>query len=289
MKARPNDGTTGDLELFHDEELDSGQREELSEALREDPTLRDRLATVYRVDDAIRAALGAEEPNRQAYCVTWRRPSLIGLAAATIIISVIPAVVWYAVSQSSSRRTRLAACTPHEPLPAPAALDYEPIRVVLSLPVPRSATDPRGATPRSGGVSLASSRIDNRTLIARVDQTLRAGRLQETLRLLEASTEDQRVAAYRYMGELLRSASAAEQILDLLAPSEQLAVCGEWAREPRLRPVAFTRLRLLSGDPEVVDALRRLTTALANEPDLRLWLRSYRLVAPSAAWRSAPS
>ena len=204
----------------------------------------------------------------------------------------IPAVVWYALSQSSSRSTGPTGDTRFERQPTAEATDYEPIRVVLSLParqVRHEATEPRRVTLHEGTRYESSSDFDNRTFLAQLDRTLRAGRVQDTVLLLESMSGDQRGVAYRHIGELLRSAFIAEQILDHLGPSEQLAVCGEWAREPRLRPVAFTRLRRLSGEPSLSDALQLLTSKLAQEPDLRIWLRSYQLVHRAAEHAAAPS
>ena len=48
--------TTQELERYLDEELGNARRAELSEALRRDPALRERLATVRRVDELLRGA-----------------------------------------------------------------------------------------------------------------------------------------------------------------------------------------------------------------------------------------
>jgi anti-sigma factor RsiW len=54
--------STLDLELFRDGELAEDLRAALSEALRSDPRLRDRLAGIARVDAAASAAFAAPAP-----------------------------------------------------------------------------------------------------------------------------------------------------------------------------------------------------------------------------------
>jgi hypothetical protein len=106
---------------------------------------------------------------------------------------------------------------------------------------------------------------------------------------LDGASKDERGLAYRYIGELLRSAQLAEELLDRLTPREQVTVCGEWAREPGLRPVVFTRLRRLSQDPGLSEDVQVLVTRLAREPTLRSWLFGYQLVGRDSAGDLTPS
>jgi hypothetical protein len=160
--------------------------------------------------------------------------------------------------------------------------EYYPIRVVFSCPVrtvSRQTGDDQDArsTLEAGRKVVTVAMREDTDFLLQLGRALGAGRIEETLDLLSEASDDQRAAGYRYMGELVRSASVAEQILDRLSPQEQVAVCGQWARKPMVRPVAFDRLRLLSTQAELSEEVRVVVSKLAEDPTLRSWLRSYRL------------
>ncbi len=95
--------TTLALELYHDEELDDTRRAELSEALRRDPALRERLASVRGVDETLRDALLDENPAERIPLVRALYRSRPALAAACVLIAVIAA--WAALAVCSLARS----------------------------------------------------------------------------------------------------------------------------------------------------------------------------------------
>ena len=93
--------------------------------------------------------------------------------------------------------------------------EYHSIRVVFSLPVERTPIQPvvgHGIEPTSAVATVTSE--DLRGFLTRLDYALSAGRIEDTLDLLNGASEGQRTVAYRRLGELLRSAHVVEQILD---------------------------------------------------------------------------
>lgn len=283
--------TTQDLELYHDQELDACRQDKLSEALRHDSALRDRLAAVYRVDDCLRTALTDQRLTQQNQLGNWgdRWPAV--LAAASLLIAA-TAVAWYAVWQPPSHNGDVAESAQSEQPQVVEAFEYHPIRVVFSLPVrtmQQDRSDRQTITANAGQRLAIPGEQDAGDFLAQLDRTLRGGRVQDTLRLLDTTSEEERSLAYRHIGQLLRSAQVAEEILDLLSPREQLAVCSEWARKPALRPVVFTRLRHLLDEPGLSDAVQVILTRLAKEPALRIWLRGYQLVQQNPTGEHLPS
>lgn len=288
MTRRGECWTTEDLERLRDEELDATRRDELNEDLRRDPALRERLATVYRVDDALR--VGLTEPDSTAHRhvgSTWSRSRFI-LAAASLLLAV-TAVAWYAVLRPSSHSRNLADGVGTEQHQVVEAVAYEPIRVVFSLPVHATRQDTPGPQTVTAERREQPDRSARSGFLARLKNALRTEQIQEALGLLDGASKDERGLAYRYIGELLRSAQLAEELLDRLAPREQVTVCGEWAREPGLRPVVFTRLRRLSQDPGLSEDVQVLVTRLAREPTLRSWLLGYQLVGRNSTGELTPS
>ncbi|MGB2987170.1 MAG: hypothetical protein WBE26_14970 [Phycisphaerae bacterium] len=293
MTQRIETWTTEDLELYRDEELDPVRRSELNEALRRDPGLRDRLATVRRVDDMLRSALVDEIPARSSRLRFMLHRSTRVLAAACLLIAVTTAL-WFAFGHGSAPAIRVAQEEGEIQPGQPAELEYKPIRVVFSLPIRRktreASNQPALAPDTEERTQLASAAMyGNRDFLVRLHHVLGAGQIDETLGLLNGASDDQRAVAYRHMGEMLRSALVAEQILDRLSSGEQLAVCRQWAREPGLRAVVFTRLRRFSKEPELSDKVQVLVARFARDPVLLPWLRGYQLVSSGAAVEVAPS
>jgi hypothetical protein len=288
MTRRGEHWTTEDLELLRDEELDATRRDELSEDLRRDPALRERLATVYRVDDALRVALTEPDSTAHRWLGGTLSRSRFILAAASLLLAV-TAVAWYAVLRPSSHSRNLADGVGKEQRQSAEAVEYEPIRVVFSLPVQPTRQDARSTQTVMADRHEQPARPARGGFLARLNDALRTEQIQEALSLLDGASKNERGLAYRYIGELLRSAQLAEELLDRLTPQEQVTVCGEWAREPGLRPVVFTRLRRLSQDPGLSEDVQVLVTKLAREPTLRSWLLGYQLVGRDSAGKLTPS
>ena len=285
--------TTEDLELYHDEELDPARRSELSAALRRDPALRKRLATVRRVDDLLAGALVAELPasRRSLRIVLSGRAPLV--AAASLLIAV-TAAGWFTVKHWPPGETRVAEDAPQRSSDAAAQVEYRAIRVVFSLPVRKTSPEtpsqvPTNASPDTKSVAAVAAVRDDAPFLARLDWMLKTGRMQEALDLLNGASENQRAVAYRHMGNLFRSAYVAEQILDGLSPREQLAVCRQWARQPLVRPTAFDRLRRFSRQPGLSGEVDVVVAELAKEPELETWLHGYQLAGTDSSAEDAPS
>ena len=281
MSEPSNRWTTQDLELFHDEEMEEPRRSQLSEDLRRDPQLRERYATVRRVDDLMRAGI-TEGKSAERRRWEWRIPLRMPAAAAAGLLITVTAVWWFAsVHKPVGDVSVVDLHVPDEP-ESPAEGEYRAVRVVFSLPLrtdSRSLDGERevGSDAERGHRVVAVAMREDTDFLLRLNRAIGAGRIEETLDLLERSSDEQRAAAYRYIGDLLRSASVAEQILDRLSPPEQVAACGQWAREPVVRSVAFNRLRSLSKREELAGEVKLVLDKLAQDPTLSSWLRSYRL------------
>lgn len=269
--------TTRDLELYHDGELDHEKRSALGDALRRDPELRERFATVCRVDDELRAAFISEQAARH-HGRRVLRPFARNVLAAACLLAAAGLTWWFASSQRPWRQTALVKDVhPGDSNTAPES-EYHAIRVVLSLPVDSTlvqAVTEQGVEPLPASATTASEEVPR--FLARLNHALVEGRIEDTLDLLDGASRTQRTVAYRHLGELLRSAYVAEQILDRLSPQEQLAVCSLWAHEPVVQPIVFERLRRFSREPELSNDVRSIVTKLARDPRLRPWLRGYQL------------
>lgn len=272
--------TTEDLELYHDGELDAARRAELAGALRRDPALRERYGVVCRVDDNLLAAFLAQQVEHRRLP---RTISLLRSPAAVAACLLFAAVLtgWYAFSG------RIPDGKSQEDLYAEADADIEPpyeaVRIVFSLPV-RAQPQASAVTREDNDTVLesASGLIDATTFVERIDSVLKGGHDEDALALLDGASQGQRQAVYRHLGGLIRSAEAAERVLDRLSREEQLAACKEWAREPGMRTTAFARLRRLSGEPELAGDVRSVVAGLSREPQLLPWLRSYQLIGDAS-------
>jgi hypothetical protein len=261
--------------------MEEPRRSQLTEDLRRDPQLRERYATVRRVDDLMRRAITDENVLRRPHAGAGARLRVPAVAAAGFLILVSAAWWFMRYSQPSGEVQVLTVKAPGRTNEA-VQPEYHPIRVVFSCPVrtaSRQAGDNEDArSPLESGRQVVTVGMrEDADFLLQLDRALGAGRIEDTLGLLREASEDQRAAGFRYMGELVRSASVAERILDRLSPHEQVAVCGQWARKPVVRPLAFERLRRWSMQAELSEEVRVVVSKLAEDPALRSWLRSYRL------------
>ncbi len=294
MSERVNRWTTEDLERFHDGQLDEPQRSALSEDLRRDPQLRERYATVRRIDELMHTALTTERVDRRD---SWRlmSPFVVRALAAACLLVAVSAYWWFPRGGHSSAKLQVAHSPDADQAAEPGGTTYRPIRVVFSLPVRKAPPDAAGEVeplPESdvGAEAVAAVVRENMIFLTRLDQAMGAERIEETLALLADASAGQHAVGYQYMGELLRSASVAEQILNRLSPEEQVQVCGHWAREPAVRSVAFSRLRRFLAEPSLSKDVRVVLERLARNPALHSWLRGYRLFDDDIQLRkSAPS
>jgi hypothetical protein len=259
MTKRRHNWTTLDLELFHDEQLDADRVTELSDDLRQHAALRARLATVRRLDDAMTAAL-AQPRTASSWKINTR---VLHYAAAACVGVFAVAIGW---SWLSRPRGDFHA------IPEIAQATPRSVRVVLSLPLPGEPE------PNLQQASAIGSAQEEKLFLTRLGGALSSGRIEEALGLLGGAAPAQRRLGYRYLGEVLQSAQVAEEVLDSLNTEEQIAVCGDWAFEPAIRPAVFERLRRLSRDPALAEKLRGLVAELSSQPALRSWLQSYQLL-----------
>ncbi len=300
MRPTQSSWSTNDLELCHDEELDDARRAELIADLRGDPALRERLAEVGRLDVSIRSVLRKEHApsvgtNASLEClgaftpaVRWRRHFVLTLAAACLLLT-LTGVWWVSSHRGVERGVEMASDQriPTSTTPGPRnddteASSYQAIRVVFSLPVrarpavptPKTTpAEPVVAERRLPGIAVSSDEV-------RLTALLAAGRIRAMLDLLSQTPGDRRVAACARFGRRLRAASTAEQILDRLAPREQLAVCRQWVGQPNLRPVVFARLQRFSRRAKLHDEVRTMVAAYSADSSLRGWVRGYQLPGP---------
>ena len=285
--------STRELELYHDEELEPAQRSKLSEALRRDPELRERLATVRRVDDLLGAALADDAPAaRRPLRLVFSRS--VPVAAAAGVLIAVTAAAWFTVKQWPHGEIQVAQDANQRSSDLAGQPEYRPIRVVFSLPIGTASPEPAGragttAKAETNSVLVVAAVRDDASFVARLDRMLKTGRIQEALDLLEGASDNQRAVAYRRMGELLRSAYVAEQILDRLSPREQLAVCRQWARQPQVRPTAFDRLRRFSRQPGLSGDVQVVVAELAKDPELATWLHGYQLIRADSPAEDASS
>lgn len=238
-----------DLERFHDGDLDGEREADLRSALFRDAALRNRLAEIRDVDATIRDALA--EPSSapaRSRVLLWRR---VGAAAAMIAIAATSVVL---VSRNPKQTLRIETASTN----APAAPAYEPVRVVLSVPV-HAVRPSLAARPREAA-----------------DELVKPAGVRTP-------------APNPGMSELVRSAMTARAFLDDLSPSEQLAVSRDWAVSGTQPAVAFARLRELSDRPELRRDVHTVLAELATDDRLASWLRSYRLTALMRNPESMPS
>jgi hypothetical protein len=87
--------------------------------------------------------------------------------------------------------------------------------------------------------------------------------------------EGDRARAEVFLSRTLRSARTAELLLDGLGPEAQVTLASRWAREPKLRPVAFDRLRRLAEDDATSALVEAELARLGRDRDLSPWVRGF--------------
>lgn len=254
-----------DLERFHDGDLPDADRDALAGDLRRDSRLRERLAGVIALDAQVRSALLGEAPARSPR-LTLRGPILFGSIAAVAAASL--ALAFAASIMLGSRRAEV----PPQIAAAPPAPDQEQIvrdafRNAREYGIRLTVREAPAAEPAQPVPDPTRE-----AMLAMLDR----GDFDGALLAMRADATPDR-ALWQAVGERIRSGLAAEEILAALAPEEQIAVCRAWVERPSLRPVTFAWLARLgaSTDPAVRAAVTDLRNDLAQQPDLRPWLRSY--------------
>lgn len=272
----PRQWTTEELERLVDGDLPEPDRSALQAELRTDALLQARHAAILRGDEALRLALLTPR-------LAGRRNVRLGLLIAPIAAAVLFAAIgWTLWSRGGgigdpSGPARSGPASHHDPFTAQPA-GGRPDFVVAELPIKRrAASQPRPeAAPR--GAHLAQAPEPAQPLRERLSRGDAAG----VIELIDGTAPADRAALYQQLGEVLRSAATADRVLDQLSPEGQLAVSQAWAHEPRLRTVAFQRLQRLALEPELQTRLAAAVHELERTPNLRPWLRSYRLEGLSA-------
>jgi hypothetical protein len=260
MTTRPDAWRTLDLELFRDGELPEPARGAIGEALREDPALRQRLAAAARIDTLARQAMiegpvCAAQPGGR-----WR---LFGAAIACAAVLALGVTVAMRIGPPA------APSVPPARVVAEVVPEASSYRIVWSIPVVAAQRPVPAISPDTNPKPDAEQ----------LERALASDDERGAAKVLAEASIETRAAAYRRMGELIRSAGACERLLDSMEPSEQLSVCRQWAMDPRLRPVTFARLAKLGGNSTLSVQYAGVVGALSEYPELRPWLRSY-IAAP---------
>lgn len=264
--------TRHDLELYVDNALDAAATEQLSEALRESPDLRRRLAQVTRLDSIATAALLKPTPSGRPTTPRWA--AMIGLVGAAAMLLV--AVLFLRSTPHAS------PLQPIEPAPIVANTETPDSMIIFSFPLRTPATEPKrhdkAPTDRAIVVAPADqttpSANDSAHLPSKakfssmLDAALARGDAGAAAALLATTDAELRVEGYRRLGTVLRSVTTARRVLDELPIDAQLAACRELVLEPRWRTITCTHLTTLREDPSLREAVDALLTELSRSPDL---------------------
>ncbi len=256
MTTRSTIWTRQELELFHDGELDGVRHEAMTEDLRRDHRLRARLSQVRALNSLAERALTGRDDK--AAPIRIRRPRRYLAAAAAITL--LGAVAY------------VASMILPQPADAPGS-GYDPVRVVLSIPV--TATGHSTRHPDAPSAGPVRSDPTDPYFEDEFESALAQGRADEALRLVDGADPAQQAWSYRRISRLIASAAAAEDLLDRMTPDQQLRICAHWVDNGHLRRVAFERLGLLSTDTTVATSYDELVRRLAADPEYHSWLKSY--------------
>lgn len=264
-----------ELELVIDGATAADRAESVERTLESAGADAARLEELRAIDALVRGALLAPIAGSSR---TGRRRRAAPLLAAAALLLVAGAAALIRLQTSAPE-------PPKAPPPVVAvrpvadAAEYESVRVVLSLPAPRSERSPTDV-PASAADTTETTRpsvSQAREIASAFGDASDAGIRRAVTAINEASPED-RAAALATLGQTLRSGSTAVRILDKLGPRDQVAVCSELALDASLRAVALQRLRGLADDPDVGADARAAVRALAAAPGMKPWLRSYGLL-----------
>lgn len=256
MTTRSTIWTWQELELFHDSELDGVRHEAMTEDLRRDHRLRARLSQVRALNSLAERALTGRDDK--AAPIRIRRPRRYLAAAAAVTL--LGAVAY------------VASMILPQPADAPGSV-YDPVRVVLSIPV--TATGHSTRHPDRPSAAPVRSAPTDPYFEDEFESALAQGRADEALRLVDSADPAQQAWSYRRISRLITSAAAAEDLLDRMTPDQQLRICAHWVDTGHLRRVAFERLGLLSTDTTVATSYDEIVRRLAADPEYHSWLKSY--------------
>lgn len=252
--------TDHDLERFHDGELPEPERTVLSDDLRASPGLRERLSRVAHLDGIALKALASPAMAGAARSES-PRPGLptvaFGVLAAAACLA-IAALVALLIAGGHGAPPTIPDGLAENAAPAGPTRSGA-VRVVLSLPVIAPAP------PHS---------VD-------IDAALARGEISKAATALASTDRRTRDAHFRRVGEVIRSAANAQDLLDALSAADQLAACRVWADDPRLRPAAFARLERLRSYEDLAEQYKAVITEFSTRPELNSWVRSYLHAAPS--------
>jgi hypothetical protein len=283
-----------ELECFIDGALAPARTLEIERILAASPAAAARLARVRDIDDLARGALLAPAAGAPAAPVrAGHRPIALRMAAAAAF-ALVGGAVAIGLRSGPSRGAppgTFPVAVAHVDRPSPPARSYEPVRVVLRLPLaPGAAKGPKQAvkTVMPGDADpQARARTAVTEIAAILGDPSDAGIKRAVAAINDASPRD-RAAALAALGQTLRSGSTAVRILDRLEARDQVAVCGELALDTSLRSVALQRLRDLTENPVVGPDARATVRALAAAPGMKVWLRSYGLLDSASRTEPAP-
>lgn len=286
MSARTNGQTVwteAEMERFIDGDLEAARAEELGARLAADAALAARVAELREADAVMRMAmLTPQPPSARSSLAAGRRfgpmrLALAGLAVASVVIAA--GVMLWGWSRG-----------PQEP--APVVTVAEPreregeggdlFRVVLAIELPAKDSQ-REPAPVVHGPQPEEPEGVQRDLRA-FHHALASGDSDDARAAFSRLSGKDRRAALGAVISAVRSADAAEAVLDALPPAEQVMIARAWAIEGAggQRPVAFTRLRELSTDPQAGDSAGVVIRELNARPELAGWIASYGLsVRPS--------
>lgn len=278
MNAQPDNWTDEQLDAFRDGELEVAVADRLRSELLASAELRRRLARLERGDALAMVAMttAARTGRHGSGWAMFVGTGVLASAAALLLV------------MSNWREVRTDALVPiaasTQPHGSAEAIEtgqpYAFVRVVMTLasqtPKQKPAQDADKRQRRERHENLASvEQID--PLLDAVRRAVDERRTDAAVQLLSDAAEDQRTAGFQMLGESLRSALAAQSVLEQLSPAQQVEACGVWARDLELRPIALRKLRELRDAGGTASETGTTLEQLMQDSALRPWLRSYGL------------
>ncbi|MCB9845358.1 MAG: hypothetical protein H6811_05170 [Phycisphaeraceae bacterium] len=247
---------------FHDGEMEGPQSAAFEDDLIADPSLRARLKALERADVLVARVLSrpAEQQSRVADRWRARLGAPLAIAAAIALLTAVPLL------RSPPRST------PVESAPLVVAHVSEPAPRRLAI-----LTLPPGASLASWAPEPNEPSEDPRPAERIIARAVEAGDTITAITEIDRLSPGQRDAAYRDLARTVKSGRAAEEFLDSIEPERQVAICRAWASDGAFRPVTLARLRTLREMPGLEASTRDAVEALAAQPELDGWLKSYGL------------